>query len=146
MERKRSSRRRRYKRPFLTKCKEFFRQFVAFLFSNIGIIGLVVSIFLKNIHLHFYTNKTFRPVVNKLFTPGTKTHHNNITPKFSFRDQRRRLHIVFNFDWYLRSMFWKKFAAWLFVCKIWKVPINIRANWELDSSNFKFGASRGLFW
>ncbi|CAG9815174.1 unnamed protein product [Phaedon cochleariae] len=44
MERKRSTRRhRRYRRPWLKKCREFFRQFIAFLFSNVGIIGLVVG-------------------------------------------------------------------------------------------------------
>jgi hypothetical protein len=45
MERKRSVRRqRRYERPFAKKCKDLCRQFIAFLFSNVGIIGLVVSI------------------------------------------------------------------------------------------------------
>ncbi|XP_045466134.1 TWiK family of potassium channels protein 7 [Harmonia axyridis] len=44
MERKRSVRRqRRYERSFGKRCKEFFRSLVAFLFSNVGIIGLVVG-------------------------------------------------------------------------------------------------------
>lgn len=44
MERRRSLRRRQaYKAPFSEKLKEFFRQFIAFMFSNVGIIGLVVG-------------------------------------------------------------------------------------------------------
>ncbi|XP_028129344.1 TWiK family of potassium channels protein 18 [Diabrotica virgifera virgifera] len=44
MERKKSFRRqKRYRRPWLKKCKEFLRQFIAFLFSNVGIILLVVG-------------------------------------------------------------------------------------------------------
>ncbi|KAG5891318.1 hypothetical protein JTB14_036886 [Gonioctena quinquepunctata] len=44
MERSRSLRRhRRYRKPWLKKCREFIRQFIAFLFSNVGIIGLVVG-------------------------------------------------------------------------------------------------------
>lgn len=39
--RSRSSDRRR--RTWTYKCKEFLRQFIAFMFSNIGIIGLVVG-------------------------------------------------------------------------------------------------------
>lgn len=42
MERRlRSSERRQ--RTWSYKCKEYFRQFIAFMFSNIGIIGLVVG-------------------------------------------------------------------------------------------------------
>ncbi|KAL1502468.1 hypothetical protein ABEB36_007604 [Hypothenemus hampei] len=45
MERRRSVRRlgRRYRRPWLKKCKEYIRNFIAFLFSNVGIIGLVIG-------------------------------------------------------------------------------------------------------
>ncbi|KAJ8984171.1 hypothetical protein NQ317_017824 [Molorchus minor] len=43
MDRKRSLRKRRYRQPWFKKCKEYLRQFVAFLFSNVGIIGLVVG-------------------------------------------------------------------------------------------------------
>ncbi|XP_018570605.1 TWiK family of potassium channels protein 18 [Anoplophora glabripennis] len=44
MERRRSVRRqRKYKRPWFKKCKEYVRQFIAFLFSNVGIIMLVVG-------------------------------------------------------------------------------------------------------
>ncbi|XP_056633473.1 potassium channel subfamily K member 18 [Diorhabda sublineata] len=44
MERKKSfKRQKRYRRPWLKKCKEFLRQFIAFLFSNLGIILLVVG-------------------------------------------------------------------------------------------------------
>ncbi|XP_060533772.1 TWiK family of potassium channels protein 7 [Cylas formicarius] len=45
MDRRRSIRRsgRRYRRPWLKKCKEYVRNFVAFMFSNVGIIGLVVG-------------------------------------------------------------------------------------------------------
>ncbi|KAJ8917298.1 hypothetical protein NQ315_002316 [Exocentrus adspersus] len=44
MERRRSVRRqRRYKRPWYKKLKEYVRQFLAFLFSNVGIICLVVG-------------------------------------------------------------------------------------------------------
>ena len=30
------------KKPFRRRFKEFFRKFIAFMFSNVGIIGLVV--------------------------------------------------------------------------------------------------------
>ncbi|CAG9861990.1 unnamed protein product [Phyllotreta striolata] len=45
MERKRSVRRRRKtaRRSWLKQCKEFLRQFIAFLFSNVGIILLVAG-------------------------------------------------------------------------------------------------------
>ncbi|KAF7270460.1 potassium two pore domain channel sandman isoform X1 [Rhynchophorus ferrugineus] len=45
MDRRRSMRRsgRRYRRPWLKKCKEYMRNFIAFLFSNVGIIGLVIG-------------------------------------------------------------------------------------------------------
>ncbi|XP_066148876.1 potassium channel subfamily K member 18 [Euwallacea fornicatus] len=45
MERRRSIRRpiRRYRRPWLKKCKEYVRNFIAFMFSNVGIIGLVIG-------------------------------------------------------------------------------------------------------
>ncbi|XP_050300149.1 potassium channel subfamily K member 15 [Anthonomus grandis grandis] len=45
MERRRSTRRpnRRYRRPWLKKCKEYIRTFIAFMFSNVGIIGLVIG-------------------------------------------------------------------------------------------------------
>lgn len=44
MERRRSIRRRQaYKTPLGEKLKDFLRQFVAFMFSNVGIIGLVVG-------------------------------------------------------------------------------------------------------
>ncbi|CAH1129869.1 unnamed protein product [Ceutorhynchus assimilis] len=45
MDRRKSFRRqsRRYRRPWLKKCKEFIRTFIAFMFSNVGIIGLVVG-------------------------------------------------------------------------------------------------------
>lgn len=45
MDRRRSIRRpnRRYRRPWFKKCKEYVRNFVAFMFSNVGIIGLVIG-------------------------------------------------------------------------------------------------------
>lgn len=43
MERKRSVRRQRKRKTFAKKCREYCRQFIAFLFSNVGIILLVVS-------------------------------------------------------------------------------------------------------
>ncbi|KAH1009171.1 hypothetical protein HUJ04_001570 [Dendroctonus ponderosae] len=45
MERRRSIRKpnRRYRRPWLKKCKEYIRNFIAFMFSNVGIIGLVIG-------------------------------------------------------------------------------------------------------
>ncbi|CAH0549384.1 unnamed protein product [Brassicogethes aeneus] len=43
MERKRSVRRPRRRQTFAKKCKEYARQFIAFLFSNVGIILLVVG-------------------------------------------------------------------------------------------------------
>ncbi|XP_066261551.1 potassium channel subfamily K member 18 [Euwallacea similis] len=45
MERRRSIRRpiRRYRRPWFKKCKEYVRNFIAFMFSNVGIIGLVIG-------------------------------------------------------------------------------------------------------
>ncbi|KAK9880630.1 hypothetical protein WA026_011871 [Henosepilachna vigintioctopunctata] len=44
MERKRSVRRhRRGERSFAKRCKDYIRHFVAFLFSNLGIIGLVIG-------------------------------------------------------------------------------------------------------
>ncbi|XP_069699067.1 potassium channel subfamily K member 9 [Periplaneta americana] len=45
MERKRSTRRygRYRKKTWGQKCKDFFREFIAFMFSNVGIIGLVVG-------------------------------------------------------------------------------------------------------
>jgi predicted lysophospholipase L1 biosynthesis ABC-type transport system permease subunit len=44
MERKRSSRRYAARQKTLgAKCKDYLRQFIAFMFSNVGIIGLVVG-------------------------------------------------------------------------------------------------------
>ncbi|KAF2900338.1 hypothetical protein ILUMI_05848 [Ignelater luminosus] len=43
MDRKVSVRRRRYRKPWTEKCKDYFRNFLAFMFSNVGIIGLVVG-------------------------------------------------------------------------------------------------------
>lgn len=43
MERRRSGRRRHTKLPFAQRAKEHCRQFTAFLFSNVGIIILVVA-------------------------------------------------------------------------------------------------------
>lgn len=34
---------RKYKKPFGERCKDLLRSFIAFMFSNVGIIGLVVS-------------------------------------------------------------------------------------------------------
>ena len=42
MERKRSTRRRTHK-TWGQRCKDYLREFVAFMFSNVGIIGLVVG-------------------------------------------------------------------------------------------------------
>ncbi|CAH1382271.1 hypothetical protein MTP99_006204 [Tenebrio molitor] len=58
MERKRSVRRqRRYERPFAKKCKDLCRQFIAFLFSNVGIIGLVVSYTIAGAFIFRYVEK-----------------------------------------------------------------------------------------
>lgn len=44
MERKRSTRRKKYyHKSWTKKCKEYCRSFIAFLFSNVGIIGLVIG-------------------------------------------------------------------------------------------------------
>ncbi|XP_044738473.1 TWiK family of potassium channels protein 18 [Chrysoperla carnea] len=46
MDRKRSVRRsmrRQYKKPLNEKLKDYFRNFIAFMFSNVGIVGLVVG-------------------------------------------------------------------------------------------------------
>lgn len=54
MERRRSVRRqRRYRQPWYKKCKEYVRQFIAFLFSNVGIIMLVVSLPLIPLPMNF---------------------------------------------------------------------------------------------
>ncbi|XP_019765715.1 potassium channel subfamily K member 18 isoform X2 [Dendroctonus ponderosae] len=54
MERRRSIRKpnRRYRRPWLKKCKEYIRNFIAFMFSNVGIIGLVFLERGKQIEVH----------------------------------------------------------------------------------------------
>ncbi|EFA08415.2 TWiK family of potassium channels protein 7-like Protein [Tribolium castaneum] len=61
MERKRSVRRqRRYERPFAKKCKDLCRQFIAFLFSNVGIIGLVVSYTIAGAFIFRFVEKKYQ--------------------------------------------------------------------------------------
>ncbi|KAF5303260.1 hypothetical protein FQA39_LY09999 [Lamprigera yunnana] len=43
MDRQFSVRRRKYRKRWTEKCKDYFRNFLAFMFSNVGIIGLVVG-------------------------------------------------------------------------------------------------------
>ncbi|KAK9730570.1 Ion channel [Popillia japonica] len=60
MERQRSiRRRRRNEKNFAKKCKEYFRSFIAFMFSNVGIIGLVVGYAIAGAFIFIYIEEGY---------------------------------------------------------------------------------------
>ncbi|XP_049824836.1 TWiK family of potassium channels protein 7 isoform X2 [Aethina tumida] len=65
MERKRSVRRQRKRKTFAKKCREYCRQFIAFLFSNVGIILLVVGYTIAGSFIFMHIEKRYHMELKK---------------------------------------------------------------------------------
>ncbi|XP_030754911.1 potassium channel subfamily K member 18 [Sitophilus oryzae] len=74
MDRRRSVRRqgRRYRRPWFKKCKEYARNFIAFLFSNVGIIGLVIGYTIAGSFM-IQALERGKPIPVQLYAIGNRT-------------------------------------------------------------------------